>query len=182
MAGGKRAPVWLLVVLTAVLTAALTLGLDRGIAALRVVPTPLASNNALPQPVVVEIVPPAPEPEPSAIPADELERQLLQLQQQAAQHQGTTFVLKTERQISFALEALTVNDMARADRELVAAKASLDEALGLVAEDLKPLIATERLEIGRMRADLEINPKGLDEDLRRLRARLMDLIASRPQS
>lgn len=179
MADGKRAPVWLLVVLTALLTAILTLGLDRGIAALRVVPTPSASDDAPSQPVVVQLDSPAPEPVPSELPTDEVERQLLQLQQQATHHQGTTFVLKTERQISFALEALTVNDVARADRELVAAKASLDEAFKLVAEDLKPQIDTERLEIGRMRADLEINPKGLDEDLRRLRARLMDLIATR---
>jgi hypothetical protein len=70
--------------------------------------------------------------------------------------------------------------MGQADRELVAAKASLDEAFRLVAENLKPQIDTERLEVGRLRATLEINPSGLDEDLRRLRQRLISLVAARP--
>ncbi len=175
----KRWSLWLVVLGTALLTAVFTVGLERGISRWRAERQPAPSNVSLQSPVVVQLDAPTPEPVPSEIPDDEMERQLQQLQQQSMQQQATTFVLKTERQVSFALEALAVNDMARADRELVAAKASLDEAFRLVAEDLKPQIENERIEIGRMRADLEINPVGLDEDLRRLRARLMDLISAR---
>lgn len=182
MAAERRVPIWLIVGVTALVAALLTLGLDRGITALRVVPTPTVIATAPAQNVVISIATPEPVPEPSEIPADAMERQLLALEQQAAQGRGTTFVLKTERQVSFALEALAGNDVARADRELVAAKASLDEAFGLVGEELKPQIDKERLEIGRVRGNLEINPRGLDEDLRQLRARLMDLIAAQPQS
>ncbi len=178
---GKRWPLWAVVLGTALLTALFTVGFEQGITALRRPPVlPAATPTSL-QPVVVQLEAPEPEPAPSVLPDDEMERQLQQLQQQAAQHQATTFVLKAERQVSFALEALAINDMARADRELVAAKASLDEAFRLVAEDLKPQIENERVEIGRMRADLDINPMGLDEDLRRLRARLMDLISAQPE-
>ncbi len=178
----KRWSLGMVVLVTALLTALVTVGLERGISTWRpqLVPTPSGATSV--QPVIVQLEVPEAVPVPSEIPDDEMERQLQQLQHQAAQHQATTFVLKTERQVSFALEALAVNDMARADRELVAAKASLDEAYRLVAENLKPQIENERLEIGRLRADLEIDPVGLDEDLRRLRARLMELISARPES
>ena len=167
-----------MVVGSALLAAALTLGLDRGIAALRSQPTPVPTTESS-QPVVVVIETPEPEIEPSVVPDDEEQRLLRQLQQQSAQHLGATFVLKAERQVTLALEALMINDTGRADRELVAAQASLDEAFRLVSEDLKPQIDTELLELGRIRADLEINPRSLDEDLRKMRDRLLSLIVSR---
>lgn len=175
----RRAPLWAIIALTALLASALTLGLDRGIAALRVSPTPTAGVPA--QPVVVLIETPEPEPLPSALPSEEAVRLLRDMQQQQSQQLGYTFVDKAIWQVSFAGEALAVNDGARADRELVAAKTSLDEAFRLVAEDLKPQIDKERLEIGRIRAELEINPRGLDEELRRMRDRLLSLISARPQ-
>lgn len=173
----RRAPVWLLVVSAALLSAVLTLMLDRGVAALRAQPTPTATVPE--QPIVVLLETPEPEIEPSVLPDDEEQRLLRQIQQQSAQHLGATFVLKAERQVTLSMDALATNDAARADRELVAAQASLDEAFRLVSEDLKPQINTERLEMGRIRADLEINPRSLDEDLRKMRDRLLSLIVSR---
>jgi hypothetical protein len=174
----RRIPIWALIVISALLAAVLTLALDRAIARLRFQPVPAAVVEPG-QPVVVLIETPEPEIEPSALPDDQEQRLLRQLQQESAQHLGTTFVLKAERQVTLAMEALLINDMARADRELVAARASLDEAFRLVSEDLKPQINTELLEIGRIRADLEINPRSLDEDLRKMRDRLLSLVVSR---
>jgi hypothetical protein len=173
----RRMPVWVMVLAAALLAALLTLALDRGIAALRSEAATVATVE--PQSIVVMIETPEPEVEPSVLPDDEEQRLLRQIQQQSAQHLGATFVLKAERQVTLAMEALTTNDSARADRELVAAQASLDAAFGLVSEDLKPQLDTERLEIGRIRADLEINPRSLDEDLRKMRDRLLSLIALR---
>jgi len=178
MAAVRRAPIWVIVVASALLAAVLTLALDRGIAMLRTQPTTAPTAQSL-QPVVVVIETAVPELEPSVLPDDEEQRLLWQLQQQSAQHLGATFVLKAERQVTLAMEALTINDKARSDRELVAAQASLDEAFRLVSEDLKPQINTERRELGRIRADLEINPRSLDEDLRKMRDRLLSLIVSR---
>lgn len=174
----RRTPVWVMVAASALLASVLTLALDRGVALLRApeTPTPTTVSD---QPVVVVIETPEPEIEPSVLPDDEEQRLLRQLQQQSVQHLGITFVLKAERQVTLAMEALAINDMARADRELVAAQASLDDAFRLASENLKPQISTERLELGRIRADLEINPRGLDEDLRKMRDRLLSLIVAR---
>lgn len=175
--GSRRAPLWLVVVVTALLAAVLTLGLDRGVALLRTTPTPPATQN---QPIVLIATAP-PEPDPSEVPSDEAQRELRLLQQQTAQHFGFTFVIKAQQQVTFALEALSTNDGARADRELAAAITSLDEAFKLVPEDKKPQIDQERREIGRIRADLVVNPRGLDDDLRMMRDRLLALIGAQSQ-
>lgn len=172
----RRPSIWLIVAVTALLSAGLTLGLDRGVRTLRSQPnvTPTPGQVA---PVIVVIETPEPEIVPPLAGLDDQEQLFRQLQQQGAQQLGYTFVQKAERQITFALEALAINDSARADRELDAARTSLDEAFRLLPEQLKPQIDTERLEIGRIRADVEINPRGIDEDLRRMRDRLLSLIA-----
>lgn len=175
----RRAPVWALVLAAALLSAVLTLALDRGVTALRTQATPTATASVPEQPIVVLIETPVPEIEPSVLPDDEEQRLLRQIEQQSAQHLGATFVLKAERQVTLAMDALANNDSVRTDAELVAAQASLGEAFRLVSEDLKPQINTERLEIGRIRADLEINPRSLDEDLRKMRDRLLSLIVPR---
>jgi hypothetical protein len=174
--GRRRPSIWLVVFVTALLSAILTLGLDRGVRALR--SQPVASPTpAQVAPVVVVIETPEPEILPTIAGLDDQAQLFRQLQQQGAQQLGYTFVQKAERQITFALEALTINDGARVDSELDAARTSLDQAFRLLPEDLKPQIDTERLEIGRIRADVEINPRGIDEDLRRMRDRLLSLIS-----
>lgn len=180
LAALRRPPVWLVVLLTALIASALTLSLDRTIAALRTSPPPTPTVGPVQQYVVV-IETPEPEPAPSALPADETAATLKLLQQQQARYEGFLFVQKAERQLAFAGEALSVNETQRADRELEAARASLDEALRLLPEDLKPQIQQERLGIGQIRADMELDPRGLDEDLRRMRDRLLALIAPQEQ-
>ena len=176
----RRLPLWFLVPSTALLAAVLTLALDRSITTLRPRPTPTPEvPTAVPVSVVVQT------PEPPVLPtvlADDAQAELMrQMQQHTLQQWGGIFVLKAERQIDLALDALTVNDITRADDELVAAKTSLDEAYHVVSEDLKPQIDDERLTIGRVRADLVINPHNLDQELRRLSDRLLSLITPLPQ-
>lgn len=182
----RRASIWLLILVTALLTAALTITIDRGVAALRVQrePTPTAApipTAAPPQQVIVVVETPEPELEPTPLPSDEAQSLLRQMQQQQARMQGFAFVNTALWQLKFAAEALETNDTERANRELDAARASLDSAAQLVSEDLKPQIDTERFELGRIRADLEIDPRGLDEDLRRMSDRLLTLVGPRPQ-
>lgn len=174
--GLRRPSIWLVVIVTALLSALLTLGLDRGVQALRSQST-LSPTQIQAAPVVVVIETPEPEVLPTVAGLDDQAQLFRQLQQQGAQHLGYIFVQKAERQITFALEALTINDSAGADSELDAARTSLDQAFRLLPENLKPQIDKERLEIGRIRADVEINPRGINEDLRLMRDRLLSLIA-----
>jgi hypothetical protein len=177
MALVRRAPIWLIVVATAVLTAALTLGLDRGITALQPVPTPTPQPTAQAVPTVVVVIDaPQPTPQPSLVPVDQAAALLQRLQGQAAQQQGGLFVMKAALQVSVALESLSQNNEDRASRELVAAQVALDQALALVPENLKPPIEQERYELSRIRADLVVDPRNLDEDLRNMRNRLLELV------
>lgn len=174
--GQRGRSIWLVVAATALLSAGLTLGLDRGIQALRSQPVPSPTPGQV-APIVVVIETPEPEIPPPVAGLDDQAQLFRQLQQQSAQHLGYTFVQKAERQISFAIDALMSNDNAQADRELDAARLSLNEAFRLLPEALKPQIDTERLELGRIRADVGMNPRGIDEDLRLMRDRLLSLIA-----
>ncbi len=171
----RYAPVWLLVASTALLTAVLVLALDRGMARLQRQPAPTSTVPHTP-PVMVVVQTQEPELLPTAVPVDEQAQLLRQIDQHTLQQAGGMSLLKAERQVDLALDALGVNDTARADRELVAAKTSLDEAFRLASEELKPQIDSERLAIGRVRADLVVNPHNLDEELRRMRDRLLALI------
>jgi len=175
----RRAPIWLVVLTTALLSAVVTLGLDRSITALQVEPTPTVVGVV--PPVIVQMPTIAPTLPAVSGSRDEQERELEQLREQSDQYLGMMFVLKAEREISLGLEALAMNNVARSDRVLVAAKTSLDEAFQLVSEDIKPQIDRERLEIGRIRFDLDVNPRDLDEDLRQMRDRLLSMVALRSQ-
>jgi hypothetical protein len=178
-------PIWLMIAGAAVLAAALTLAADH-VLQLRRVPagsaTPLPTPTTTPRPrVVVEIQSPEPQPSPSAFASAERDRALSQLQQDADTQLSGMLILKAERHVALAQEALLANNTSQADRELVAAKASLDDAFRLASEDLKPQITNERWMIGQVRADFEVDPRDLDEDLHRMRDRLLALVVSRGQ-
>jgi hypothetical protein len=97
--------------------------------------------------------------------------------QAALAHQGgLLLVARAERHTGLAAEALRWNDFAAADRELVAARAALDSAFGLLSEDLKQVIDGQRRELGRMRSDLRLNPEGMDQRLRAAQDLLLGLI------
>lgn len=177
----RRPPVWLVVLATAALAAVLTITVDRAVGALwaREQPVPPAVPSAPERTYIVVIETPEPATEPTPLPADEQEAMLRQMQQQQARTLGYTFVNKALLQLQYADEALDVNERERANDELDAARASLDEAARLLPEELKPQLDSERFEIGRIRANLDIDPRGLDEELRRMRERLLGLIAPR---
>lgn len=177
----RRPAFWFALVVVALLAAALTLTIDRGIARLSQTPTPTPTTQAPLQPVVVQLPTAVSEPPLPPQSEDETRQALRRLEQAIAEQRGATFVIKAVWQISFAMEALYANDLARADGELVAAKAALDEAFALVPEDIKPQLDTERLGISRIRGDLMINPRGLDDELSQMRDRLLSLITPRPQ-
>ncbi|WP_029215311.1 hypothetical protein [Kallotenue papyrolyticum] len=172
----RRWSTWVVIGVTALLAAGLTLALERGLAALQS-PTPTPTPGPL-QPIVVQLPTPAPQPLPTAAPPEALWQQVRQLEQQLADQRAATAVFKAVWQISFAMEALQINDLARADGELVAVKLSLDQAFALMPEDFKPQLDTERQGISRIRADLLVNPRGLDEELSQMRDRLLSLVTN----
>jgi hypothetical protein len=171
----RRLPLALVIAATALLAAITTLALDRGITALQ---TPAVTPTIAPtlQPVVVLLPTPIPEVQPSDVPPDETQALLADLQRRSSLQLAYTFVGKTQEQLTLALEALQSNDVGTADRELVQAKVSLDTAFSLLPEELRPQIDQERLELGRIRGDLVIDPRGLDNDLRDMRDRLLSVI------
>jgi hypothetical protein len=165
----------------ALLAATLTLAADRMLLARReasALPSPTAtlaaSPTATPRPrVEVVVEAPLPSPTPVPLPFDQRDQVIRTLQEATDTQRSTSLILTADRHVDLAIEALLQNDASQADRDLATAKAALDEAFRLAPEDLKPQITNELLQIGRMRADLEINPRDLDQKLRRMRDRLL---------
>jgi hypothetical protein len=113
---------------------------------------------------------------PTAVPGDPF-GQLAALRGELAQQGGLLLVMRAERHTALAADALTTDDFAAADRELVAARSALDGAFGLVPEDLKQVIDGQRREVARMRADLDLDPEGMDQRLRATQDLLLGLIS-----
>lgn len=175
---------WLLVVSAALLAAVLTLAAERVFLSAPPAPSapsagatppsgyPLGAATPRPQyTVLVETPPPA--PSPSLTPADRRDLLVRDLVQQSNAQQSRMHIITAERHLTLATESLLNNDASQTERELVAATSSLNEAFALASEDLKSQLSNERAEIGRMRADLEINPRDLDQKLRQMRERLL---------
>lgn len=182
-----RVPAWLVVVGAALLAAVLTLTADRVLLAPRQAPasptpsaTPLPSiTAATPRPrvdVVVETT--APTPPPSPLASDQRDRVIRDLQQAADAQRSMNLILTAERHMGLATEALQQNNTKPADDELVAAQAALTEAFRFTPENLKPQLTYELFQIGRMRADLEVDPRDLDQKLQAMRDRLLALVTS----
>ncbi len=172
-----QVPVWLLVVSAALLAATLALAAERVFFSAPQTPSAAATPpppTATPRPqytVLVETSPPDPSPVP--IPPDRRDIVLRDLQVQANEQRSRMHIITAERHLTLATESLLNNDASQTERELVAATSSLNEAFMVASEDLKSQIGNERAEIGRMRADLEINPRDLDQKLRQMRERLL---------
>ncbi len=175
----RRAPWWLLLLLAGAAGGIAALGVDRGLQALRPVPTAIVSPTALVptrEPPVVVVLPtvnsttaPTPAPEDPAA-------QIASLRSSLSQQGGLLLIMRAERHTSLASDALLTNDVAVADRELVAARSALDAAFGLVPEDLKQVIDGQRREVARMRAELELDPEGMDQRLRESQDLLLGLV------
>lgn len=168
---------WFPLLLVAVLGGMAALGLERGLQALTPTPTP-SPTALLPtrEPPVVVVLPTANSTAaPTAAPGDPA-AQIGSLRAAVSQQGGLLLVARAERHTALASDALVTDDYGVADRELLAARAALDLAFGLVPEDLKQVVDAQRREIARMRADLMLDPEGLDGRLRATQDLLLGLI------
>lgn len=180
----RPAPWWLFLVLAAFLGGIAALAFDRSLAALRqeqnrgtLAATPLPTREP---PVVVVLPTTNATAAPTAAPGDTA-AEVAMLRGALSQHGGLLLVARAERHTALAAEALAVNDIVGADRELVAARAALDSAFGLLGENLKQVVEGQRREVGRMRSELQINPEGMDQRLRATQDLLLGLIVPSPQ-
>ena len=171
---------WLFLLLAAILGGLAALGFERGLVALRPdpIPTPspiVALPTGAPPVVVIPTIShtAAPPPAPGDAAAE-----VAAVRGMLAQQSGLLLVARAERHTALAATALVSNDFMGADRELVAARAALDSAFGLVGEDLKQVIDGQRREIARMRSDLQVDPEGMDERLRATQDLLLGLIVA----
>ena len=173
---GPRASQWLLLLLAAALGGLTALVLERAVSGLalapRASPTPPLPTAEVPVvtlPTAVSVAAPSG-------PSGESGAEVAALGSALAQHGGLLLVSRAERHTALAAAALLANDVAIADRELVAARAALDGAFALVPEDLKQVIDGQRREVGRMRSELQLDPEGMDERLRATQDLLLGLI------
>jgi hypothetical protein len=175
----RTLPLWLIVLVAAAIGGLVALSVDRGLQALRPVPTPVALSStplATREPPVVVILPTTMSTAAPTPAAGDLPAQVAALRSTLAQQGGLMLVARAERHGALAAGALAANDFPAADRELVAARAALDGAFGFVPEDLKQVIDVQRREVARMRAEMELDPEGMDERLRATQDLLLGLI------
>ncbi len=176
----RRAAQLGVLLLAAVLGGLAALSFDRGLQAMRPPPTPgLTPTAPLPtrEPPVVVVLPTTQRTtEPTPVPGEPA-AQIAALRSALAQQGGLLLIARAERHTALASDALGLNDFGAADRELVAARSALDNAFSLVPEDLKQVIDGQRREIARIRADLQLDPEGMDGRLRATQDLLLGLIA-----
>ncbi len=180
----RRAPLWLTVLVAAAIGGLVALSVDRGLQALQPVATPVAlPTTPLPtrEPPVVVVLPTTNSTAAPTPAAGDLSAQVAALRSSLSQQGGLMLVARAERHASLAANALTANDFPAADRELVAARAALDGAFGFVPEELKQVIDVQRREVARMRAEMELDPEGMDARLRATQDLLLGLIVPPPQ-
>ncbi len=175
----RRWGIGALLVAAGIIGGLVALGGERGAARLFPAPTPVPAPTATPAPtappVVVERATSVPTAAPTSLPSDRVSQQLGQLQQQVAQQAGLLLVSRAERHLALASNSLRENDLVKVNQELVAAQATLDRAFEQVSEDLKQAIDSQRREVGRVRADLQVAPELLDERLRAMQDQLLVL-------
>ena len=175
----RPVPWWLLLLCAAILGGLAALAFERGLAALgSAADLNATTTTSLPtnEPPVVVVLPTANSTAAPTAAAGDTPAQVASLRSALAQQGGLLLVARAERHTALAADALAVNDVAAADRELVAARAALDSAFGLLSEDLKQVIDGQRREVGRMRSELQLNPEGMDQRLRATQDLLLGLI------
>jgi len=175
----RSLPLWLLLVLAGTLGGMAALGLERGMAALAPSIMPGAPEPAqLPtrEPPLVVVLPTTNSTTAPTPASGDTAGEISALQSELTQQRALLLVLRAERHTSLASDALFTNDYAAAERELVAARAALDNAFGLVPEALKQVIDGQRREVASMRGDLQIDPEGMHERLRATQDLLLGVV------
>lgn len=140
-------------------------------------PTPTAPVAA-PSPSGAGVVPtPVASPVTTALPNDSVLRlEILDLEAQDRQIWSALYLLRAASQIDDAVFVLQGNDLAEADRTLLSAYRSLDQAYTYSAEREKGPIDTFRLQLSQIRDDLHVRPERIDRRLRQLRQLVLSLV------
>ncbi|NWF79689.1 MAG: hypothetical protein HXY37_06520 [Chloroflexi bacterium] len=140
-------------------------------------PAPTAPLAA-PSPSVTVIAPtPVASPAATALPNDSVLRlEILDLEAQDRQIWSALYLLRAASQIDDAVIALQGNDLAEADRTLLTAYRSLEQAYAYSAEREKGPIDTFRLQLSQIRDDLHVRPERIDRRLRQLRQLVLSLV------
>lgn len=140
-------------------------------------PAPTAPP-VVPSPSVDVVVPtPMVSPAATALPNDSVLRlEILDLEAQDRQLWSALYLLRAASQIDDALFALQGNDLAEADRTLLTAYRSLEQAYAYSAEREKGPIDTFRLQLSQIRDDLHVRPERIDRRLRQLRQLVLSLV------
>jgi len=102
--------------------------------------------------------------------------EVLDLQAQDRQLWSALYLLRAASQVDDAVAALQRNDLVEADRTLLTAYRSLDQAYAYSAEREKGPIDTFRLQLSQIRDDLHLRPERLDRRLRQLRQLMLSLV------
>lgn len=144
------------------------------------VPT-LAANPTAQQPPTAApaaTAPPATSPAPTTTGSEDrvLSLQILDLEAENRRLWSAVFLLRAASQLDDSITALEGNDIAEADRTLLAVYRSLDQAYDFSAEQEKGPIDTFRLELSSIRDDLRVRPEGADRRLRQLRQLMLSLV------
>lgn len=121
---------------------------------------------------------PAASPAPTQALSEEsvLSLQILDLEDENRRLWSAIYLLRAASQIDDSITALEGNDIAEADRTLLAVYRSLDRAYAFSAEQEKGPIDTFRLELSSIRDDLRVRPEGADRRLRQLRQLMLSLV------
>jgi hypothetical protein len=141
------------------------------------VPTALAPEaTGTPEPPAATAPPATPAPTPALGADSVLGLQILDLQQENRELRSALYLLRAASQVNDVILALEGNDLAEADRTLLAVYRSLDLAYNFSAEQEKGPIDSFRLELSRIRDDLRVRPDGIDRRLRQLRGLILSLV------
>ncbi len=133
---------------------------------------------AVPSPSMDVIIPtPVASPVATTLPNDSVLRlEILDLEAQDRQIWSALYLLRAANQIDDAVFALQGNDLVEADRTLLSAYRSLDQAYTYSAEREKGPIDTFRLQLSQIRDDLHVRPERIDRRLRQLRQLVLSLV------
>lgn len=170
-------------ILTAVVAVLLSLGVQTLLAP-RIAPAPaatIAPSNTIAPPTTA----PTATTNASPVPPREgdagvLRLEILDLEEQDRRLRSSIALLIAASQLDDAVAALQANDVAEADRTLLAARRSLDRAYGFSGEQAKGPIDSFRLQVSQIRDDLRLRPEGADRRLRQLRRLVLSLVDEQP--